>query len=437
MTSETKDRKVAIVVADGFEQVELTVPREALAKAGFGVEIVSPSSESTVQGYNHMEKGEAFPVDVPIAQAQPDSYAALLLPGGVHNPDALRQNAKVLDFVRHFFTAGKPVAAICHGPWTLIDAEVASGRRLTSWASIKTDLVNAGADWVNESVVVDRGLVTSRGPHDLPAFCKKMVEEFQREPGEGAQEAVMLAKLGELIRNIKVAMLTTRNSDGTLHSYPMMTQGKRFDRNLWFFTSASSHKCLEVENDCSVNVSYADPSANRYVSVSGRARLVREREKLEALWSPLMKAWFPKGIDDPDLSLLQVTIERAEYWDAPAGNAVTLFQLAKSLLTGRPYQGELTTHERIELEPSARSAPPPESGKKQGQEKPQDASPAPADGPDRDKPQSSGKADKEATKAPAPAQTKDKSPPAAAASAPAETKSTSRAQPKAGKRSRK
>ena len=435
MTSETKDRKVAIVVADGFEQVELTVPREALAKAGFSVEIVSPSAESTVQGYNHMEKGEAFPVDVPIAKAQPDSYAALLLPGGVHNPDALRQDEKVLDFIRHFFAAGKPVAAICHGPWTLIDAEVASGRRLTSWASIKKDLANAGADWVNESVVVDRGLVTSRGPHDLPAFCKKMVEEFLKEPGEGAQEAVMLAKLGELIRNIKVAMLTTRKADGTLHSYPMMTQGKRFDRNLWFFTSASSHKCLEVENDCSVNVSYADPSANRYVSVSGRARLVREREKLEALWSPLMKAWFPKGIDDLDLSLLQVTIEGAEYWDAPAGSAVTLFQLAKSLLTGRPYQGELTTHKRLELEPSTKSSPPAEPGKNQGQEKSQDASPAPAQSPAQSNAQSSAEADK--AQAPAQAPAKDKSPPPAAAPAPAETKSPSRSQPKAGKRSRK
>ena len=433
MTSETKDRKVAIVVADGFEQVELTVPREALTKAGFGVEIVSPSSSAKVQGYNHMEKAEAFPVDVPIAQAQPESYAALLLPGGVHNPDELRQNPRVLEFVRHFFSTGKPVAAICHGPWTLIDAEVASGRRLTSWASIKKDLLNAGADWVNESVVVDRGLVTSRGPQDLPAFCKKMVEEFQKEAGEGAQEAVMLAKLGELIRNIKVAMLTTRDSDGTLHSYPMMTQGKRFDRNLWFFTSASSHKCLEVENDCGVNVSYADPSANRYVSVSGRARLVREREKLEALWSPLMKAWFPKGIDDPDLSLLQVTIERAEYWDAPAGNAVTLFQLAKSLLTGRPYQGELTAHERIELEPAAKSATTPERGKNQVPAKSQDADAA----GDPSKTQHKTPISAAAEKAQAPAEAKDKATPPAAEPAPDETKSPSRAKPKAGKHKRK
>lgn len=432
MTSEKNSRKVAIVVADGFEQVELTGPRDALVQAGFGVEIVAPGAGSKVQGYHHMEKGDAFAVDVPLSQAQPESYAALLLPGGVHNPDALRQNAKVLDFVRHFFTAGKPVAAICHGPWTLIDAEVASGRRLTSWASIKKDLINAGADWVNESVVVDRGLVTSRGPHDLPAFCKKMVEEFQKEPSEGAQEAAMLAKLGELIRNIKVAMLTTRNADGTLHSYPMTTQGKRLDRNLWFFTAASSHKCFEVENDATVNVSYADPTANRYVSVSGRARLVRERDKLEALWSPLMKAWFPKGLDDPELALLQVTIERAEYWDAPSSSAVTMFQLAKSLLTGRPYQGELTTHQRIELEPAAKAAAAePQAGQTPAKAQEPDAAPPPSSNPPESQPSDSADAAPAKTKEP----TQDSSAPAAAE--PAATKPAPRAQSKAKESGRK
>lgn len=349
-SQDNQVKKVAIVVADGFEQVELTVPRQALLAAGFAVEIVSPKSASTVQGYHHTEKGEEFPIDVALGKAKPDSYAALLLPGGVHNPDELRQNPKVLDFVRHFFAVGKPVAAICHGPWTLIDAGVAAGRKLTSWASIKTDLSNAGAQWVDESVVCDRGLVTSRGPQDLPAFCKKMLEEFQQAPS--AQEAAMVAKLGEMIKNIKVAMLTTRKSDGSLHSCPMMTQGKQFDRILWFFTAAHSTKGCEIAEDQEVNLSYADPGANRYVSVSGRATLVRDRGKAQELWTPAVKAWFPKGLEDPELALLQVSVERAEYWDAPSSSAVTLFQLAKSLLTGRPYQGEGTEHERIELESS-------------------------------------------------------------------------------------
>ena len=331
---DSQGKKVAIVVADGFEQVELTVPRQALLDAGFAVQNLSPRSGSTVQGYHHTEKGDESPIDVAIGKPKPESYAALLLPGGVHNPDELRQNAKVLDFVRHFFAVGKPVAAICHGPWTLIDAGVATGRKLTSWASIKTDLSNAGAQWVDETVVCDRGLVTSRGPQDLPAFCKKMLEEFRQAPT--AQEAAMVAKLGEMIKNIKVAMLTTRKSDGSIHSCPMMTQGKQFDRILWFFTAAHSAKGSEIAEDQEVNLSYADPSGNRYVSVSGRAKLVRDRAKAQELWTPAVKAWFPKGLDDPELALLQISVERAEYWDAPSTSAVTLFQLAKSLLTGRP-----------------------------------------------------------------------------------------------------
>jgi protease I len=351
---DKQDKKIAIVVADGFEQVELTVPRQALLEAGFTVDIISPKSGSTVQGYNHTEKGDEFPIDVALTKARPDSYAGLVLPGGVHNPDELRHNPKVLEFVRHFFAVGKPVASICHGPWTLIDAGVAAGRRLTSWASIKTDLSNAGAQWVDEAVVSDRGLVTSRGPQDLPAFCKKMLEEFKQAPS--AQEAATMAKLGEMIKNIKVAMLTTRKSDGSLHSCPMMTQGKQFDRILWFFTARSSAKGDEIAEDQEVNLSYADPGANRYVSVSGRAKLVRDRAKAQELWTPAVKAWFPRGLDDPELALLQVSVERAEYWDAPASSAVTLFQLAKSLLTGRPYQGEGTEHERLELESSRSGA---------------------------------------------------------------------------------
>ncbi len=342
--------KVAIVVADGFEQVELTTPLKALLADGFAVEIVSPNSGSQVQGFHHQEKADAFPIDVAIGKARPESYVALLLPGGVHNPDALRRNPLVLEFVRHFFAVGKPVAAICHGPWTLIDAQVVSGRRLTSWASIKTDLSNAGAEWVDEAVVCDRGLVTSRGPQDLSAFCKKMLEEFRKEPQGNAHDAAVMSKLSEMIKNIKVAMLTTRQQDGSLHSCPMITQGKQFERTLWFFTAMNSEKCDEVASKSEVNISYADPSTNRYVSVSGRAKLVRDRNKMQELWSPLIKAWFPKGLVDPDLGLLQVTVDHAEYWDTPSGKTVALFHIAKSVLTGRPYQGEGTAHEKIALD---------------------------------------------------------------------------------------
>jgi len=173
-------KKVAILVADGFEQIELTSPREALEKAGAETEIVSPA-QSKVKGWEETDWGKKFPVDVPLKKAKASDYDALLLPGGVMNPDKLRLEPKAIQFIREFFDEGKPVAAICHGPWTLIDAEVAEGRRLTSYPSIKRDLKNAGADWVDESVVVDNGLVTSRKPADLPAFNRKMIEEF----GEG------------------------------------------------------------------------------------------------------------------------------------------------------------------------------------------------------------------------------------------------------------
>jgi protease I len=170
-------KKVAILVADGFEQVELTEPKAALEKAGADTEIVSPSADK-VWGWEETDWGKSFPVDVPLKKAKADDYDALLLPGGVMNPDKLRIEPKAIEFIRSFFNAGKPVAAICHGPWTLIDAGVAEGRRLTSYPSIKTDLKNAGAEWVDEQVVVDNGLVTSRKPADLPAFNRKMLEEF-------------------------------------------------------------------------------------------------------------------------------------------------------------------------------------------------------------------------------------------------------------------
>ena len=177
-------KKVAIVVTDGFEQVEMTEPRKALEQAGAKTEIVS-LAKGKVKGWNHTEWGDQFPVDVPVEQARAENYDALLLPGGVMNPDKLRRNEFVLQFVRDFFSAGKPVAAICHGPWTLIDAGLVDGRKMTSYESIQMDLKNAGAHWVDAEVVVDSGLVTSRKPDDIPAFNRKMIEEFQEGPHGG------------------------------------------------------------------------------------------------------------------------------------------------------------------------------------------------------------------------------------------------------------
>jgi protease I len=177
MDNKLKGKKVAILVADGFEQIELTAPREALEAAGASIEIVSPA-ETEVQGWNHDEKADTFPVDMPLTRARSDDYDALLLPGGVRNPDQLRQLTRALEFVDGFFATGKPVAAICHASWTLIDAGVVDGRKMTSWPSLKTDLRNAGADWVDKDVVVDKGLVSSRKPADIPSFNKKMIETF-------------------------------------------------------------------------------------------------------------------------------------------------------------------------------------------------------------------------------------------------------------------
>jgi protease I len=177
MNAKLKGKRVAILVADGFEQSELTSPRDALEKAGAKVDVVSPS-ETSVRGWDNTKWGKAVRVDVPLKKARAHDYDALLLPGGVMNPDKLRRDKKALEFVRSFFADGKPVASICHGPWTLIDAGVVPGRKMTSYPSIQTDLKNAGAEWVNEPVVVDNGLVTSRKPSDLPAFNRKMIEEF-------------------------------------------------------------------------------------------------------------------------------------------------------------------------------------------------------------------------------------------------------------------
>lgn len=183
-------KKVAILVADGFEQIELTGPKEALEMAGAEVEIVSPA-EGEVQGWNHDEKADRFPVDMPLNLARSDDYDALLLPGGVRNPDQLRMSTRAVEFVDGFFATGKPVAAICHAPWLLIETGIIKDMTITSWPSLKTDLVNAGAHWVDRDVVVDQGLITSRKPADIPAFNKKMIEEFAegRHSRQRAQHA--------------------------------------------------------------------------------------------------------------------------------------------------------------------------------------------------------------------------------------------------------
>jgi protease I len=173
-------KKVAILVAEGFEQSEMVEPRKALEQAGAETLIVSPARDE-VQGWNHFDKAERFHVDLPLDDAQAEDFDALLLPGGVANPDQLRTHPKAVQFARTFVESGKPVGVICHGPWTLIEAGVVKGRTLTSWPSLKTDLQNAGAKWVDQEVVADRGLVSSRKPGDLPAFCRKLVEEI----GEG------------------------------------------------------------------------------------------------------------------------------------------------------------------------------------------------------------------------------------------------------------
>lgn len=176
-TQQLRGKKVAILVAHGFEQVELTDPKKALEQAGATARIVSPE-KGEVKGWKLTQWGDVFPVDIPLADAKPEEFDALLLPGGVMNPDHLRINQDAVKFVGHFVGTGKPIAAICHGPWTLIEAGGVKGRTMTSYPSIRSDLENAGAAWLDQEVVVDRGLVTSRKPDDLAAFNKKMVEEF-------------------------------------------------------------------------------------------------------------------------------------------------------------------------------------------------------------------------------------------------------------------
>ena len=177
MKHDLTGKKVAILVTEGFEQSELEEPRQALERAGAVAHIVSPK-DAEVKAWDEDDFGDTFDVDVPLREARADAYDALLLPGGVMNPDKLRQIPEAVEFVKQFFAAGKPVAAICHGPQMLIEADVVRGRSVTSYPSLKTDLINAGAEWSDQPVVTDNGLVTSRKPADIPAFNEKMIEEF-------------------------------------------------------------------------------------------------------------------------------------------------------------------------------------------------------------------------------------------------------------------
>lgn len=177
MAGELNGKRIAFLATDGVEQVELTEPWKAARAAGAETQLVS-IKPGKIQAVNHMDKGDTLPVDKVVGDVQASDYDGLVLPGGVANPDFLRQDAKAVAFVRGFFERGKPVAAICHGPWMLVEANVVRGRTLTSWPSLQTDIRNAGGTWVDEQVRTDRGLVTSRKPDDLPAFTKKMVEEF-------------------------------------------------------------------------------------------------------------------------------------------------------------------------------------------------------------------------------------------------------------------
>ncbi len=177
MANTLKEKTIAFLATDGVEQVELTKPWDAIKAAGAKVELISLKA-GKIQGVHHDEKGDTFEVDKTVDSAKASDYDGLVLPGGVFNPDALRVDKKAVAFVRDFFEQHKPVAAICHGPWLLVEAGVIRGRKVTSWPSLSTDLKNAGAIWVDEACVCDEGLVTSRNPDDLPAFCKKAVEEF-------------------------------------------------------------------------------------------------------------------------------------------------------------------------------------------------------------------------------------------------------------------
>jgi len=177
-SAQLQGQRIAFLVAqEGVEEVELTEPWQAVQNAGGAPKLVAPEA-GEIQAFNHLDKGSTYSVDETLDTADPGSYDALVLPGGVANPDQLRTDKRAVDFVQRIFSAGKPVGVICHGPWTLVEADLVRDRTLTSWPSLQTDIRNAGGEWVDKEVVVDQGLVSSRKPDDLPAFCAKIVEEF-------------------------------------------------------------------------------------------------------------------------------------------------------------------------------------------------------------------------------------------------------------------
>jgi len=180
-------KKIAFIATDMVEEVELTKPWQAVKEAGGQPELISMET-GEIQAFNHYDKSNTYKVDKDFSSARVDDYDGLVIPGGVGNPDTMRTDDDAVEFVRSFFEAGKPVAVICHGPWMLVEADVARGRKLTSWPSLETDIRNAGGNWVDEEVVVDQGLVTSRKPDDLPAFCEKLVEEFCEGVHPGQRE---------------------------------------------------------------------------------------------------------------------------------------------------------------------------------------------------------------------------------------------------------
>lgn len=186
-STQLEGKTIAFLTAqEGVEEVELTEPWKAVQEAGGTPKLIAPE-RGEVQAFNHLDKSSTYPVEEALEDADPDSYDALVLPGGVANPDQLRTNERAIQFVQKIFSAGKPVGVICHGPWTLVEADLVRDRKLTSWPSLQTDIRNAGGEWVDEEVVVDQGLVSSRKPDDLPAFCAKIVEEFAEGRHEVAQ----------------------------------------------------------------------------------------------------------------------------------------------------------------------------------------------------------------------------------------------------------
>ncbi len=184
MAGELEGKTIAIIATDGVEQVELEEPRQAVESAGARTELIS-LEEGEIQAFQHLDHGDKFPIDKKVADASADDYDGLVLPGGVANPDFLRGDEKAVAFVRSFVEQAKPIGAICHGPWTLVEADVVKGRTLTSWPSLQTDIRNAGGNWVDEEVVVDNGLVTSRKPDDLKAFCAALVEQIAAGAHQG------------------------------------------------------------------------------------------------------------------------------------------------------------------------------------------------------------------------------------------------------------